>query len=209
MAGTAQMPRDVAPKSVLSAPAFKPAPKPTQAQMQAMRHVPKYLTKTRQVPVEPKQIIAPVSLDQTVRLDKYGIPTGQVGFAPPSNALSHKPTFRTETYQVPNPAYTEITVPYKAPAGPTPAQIEAARLEELRRIQAAYEAQKRAEMEAQKKQVKYLSNTTAEHRAALESGKSTYSPSPGSYMPTRTISGKVRNSYGDSGSTGHGGSLVG
>lgn len=53
-----------------------------------------------------------------------------------------------------------------------------------------------------------LSRTTPESRKAVEAGKSSYSAGPGQMMPTKAPNGKPRNTYGDGGNDGKGGSIV-
>lgn len=104
-------PSTAAPKP---APASqRPAPKVTT---QTVAPQPRTMTKTIRVKNpewQPNAIIKPVALDQIVRVDKYGIPTGEVGFggAPPMPRVRpNVPEYIDQVVTVANPDFLEITV---------------------------------------------------------------------------------------------------
>jgi hypothetical protein len=100
-------------------PTPPPLPKPRPAT------VPQYITVTEKI-LNPQYsgVIKPVPASQTVMLDKYGVPTGQVGTRVPMNSPAAVPKWITVQRQVLNPAYR--APPALAPGngaalGPTPA----------------------------------------------------------------------------------------
>lgn len=133
------IPLNVRPASVLSPDALKTMePLRTSGGAAAKAGVkatpstqPQYLTKTRQVPVEaaPTNNSLGMSGGATGTLGLTGAVGGSLSLKPKPAA----PTYRTETYQVPNPLYV-------APKGPTPEQID-----EAKRLAAAVAARKAEE----------------------------------------------------------------
>jgi hypothetical protein len=79
--------------------------------------VPQYITVSEKVqnPAwKPTSAIKPVPASQTVMVDKYGIPTGQVGTRVPMNSPAAVPQWITIQRQILNPAFA-------APVAPIPA----------------------------------------------------------------------------------------
>lgn len=118
------------PSAPRPAPAAqRPAPK---VSTQTVAPQPRTIPKTIRVrnPEFGKAIIAPVSADQTVILDRFGIPTGEIGVrnAPPGpRTRPNVPEFIDQIINVPNPNFVEITVPGGRPmpavVAPRPAAI--------------------------------------------------------------------------------------
>jgi hypothetical protein len=89
------------------APPPLPRPRPTVPAVPSVPSVPQWITTTKMVPNPAyKSIVPPMPLNQLVRLDSMGIPTGQVGFPPtPAPARPAVPKMIPQTIRVLNPAY--------------------------------------------------------------------------------------------------------
>lgn len=180
------IPRDVVPSSVKSGmETIAAIPKPVLARPAATGALGatregsgalKYITKTRQVPIAANNALSAGALGAS-RGAALGLGAGAV-----SGAAAPQVKYRTETYQVPNPDY--------APQGPSPEQVAASK--------AALAKQLADEEAARRSAAAKAANQNATAALAYSKGSSSYvNPANNAVMPTKSISGKQRNTYGD------------